>query len=223
MIITIDGPVASGKSTVSLLLAEKLGFYYLYSGLIYRAIAYILNQQNIILEDPSSLQYHELRLLVFSPEFVYAYDSMKHPTIQYKNADITPYLKSPVIDNLASIIAVYEPVRQVALEFQRFIAEKYDCIADGRDCGTAVFPYAEYKFFLTASIDVRAKRWQADQMKKGNRYTHEDARIEIAKRDRRDSERTIAPLTQAPDAILVDNSDLTIAQTVALLISYIHC
>lgn len=223
MIITIDGPVASGKSTVSFLLAEKLGFYYLYSGLIYRALAYILNQQTDALEEGLSLDYSEIKALVFSSDFKYAYDAMKHPTIMYKNTDITPYLKSPTIDNLASIIATYEQVRQVVLEFQRLIAGTYDCIADGRDCGTTVFPYAQYKFFLTASLDVRAQRWQADQSKKSNNYTLEDARIEIAKRDKRDSERTIAPLIQAPDAIVIDNSDLSVEQTVDLLLSYIHC
>lgn len=222
MIITIDGPVASGKSTVALLLAEKLGFYYLNSGLLYRAIAYILNQQKIMIEHDLSISYEELSLLINPSDFHYTYDAKKHPTIECKNTDITPYLKSPIIDNLASIIAMYHPVRRIVLELQHAIVDTYDCIADGRDCGTKVFPSAEYKFFLTASLDVRAERWRSDQSKKGNNYAHEDAKIEIAKRDKRDTERTIAPLIQASDALVIDNSNLSIDETIALLISYIH-
>lgn len=218
MIITIDGPSASGKSTVSMLIAKRLGYYYLYSGLMYRAVSYIFNQKGIVIDD--SEESHELvRNLIFSEDFSYEYDpESKFPIIIYQGTDITSLLKSPEVDRLASSISQYESVRSALLKFQRTVGDRYDCVADGRDCGTVVFPHAQHKFFLTASQVVRAKRWQMDQLKKGNDYSLERAQEEIGSRDKRDMERVLSPLRQAGDALLVDNSDLSVDQTVDLML-----
>lgn len=221
MIITIDGPAASGKSTVAFLLAERLGYYYLYSGLLFRALAYILEQESIVYQQDETILQGLITAYLFSDDFVYLYDANHKPCIIYKQRDITPELKTPEIDRLASIVSRYEQVRLAVQKYQRKIADDYNCIADGRDCGTVVFPQAACKFFLTASVIVRAKRWQGDQASQGKSYSLEQSIKEITSRDDRDLSREISPLIQAQDAVRIDNSELSIAQTVALMLDYI--
>lgn len=222
MIITIDGPAASGKSTVAQLLAQRLGFYYLYTGMLYRGIAYVLAHKcNYTDQQMMAPRQQDIEAITHDEIFVYRYENGQ-PVVFYAGENITPYLKNPDVDRWASMISSHQAVRQAVLERQVNISKTHDVIAEGRDVGTVVFPHAQYKFFLTASPEIRARRWQADQKRRGFDYTLEQALQAVMDRDRRDQERKHSPLIQAPDAHLIDNSDLSIEQTVSELESYIQ-
>ncbi len=199
MIITIDGPVASGKSTVARLLAKKLGYQYLNTGLMFRAVAYLLYTKN------RSLNLTEL---------VYTYNPQDGAQILYKDSNITPLLKTPEMDQLSSQVATQPEVRTALLTYQRQLAEKNNVVAEGRDTGTIVFPNADYKFFITASPEIRAKRWRGYQHKQGKEYSLKESINIIKERDQRDSAREVAPLIVPEDAHTIDTSAMSIEQAV---------
>lgn len=222
MIVTIDGPAASGKSSVARLLADELDFYYLYTGLLYRGLAYILvthyhyNEKTIVSPDKD-----DIVDITQTHRFQYNY-SDGQARIFFDNIDITSHLKTAEVDKWSSMVSSHDYVRDAVLERQVKIGNQYDIIAEGRDTGTVVFPHADYKFFLTASQEVRAKRWQSDQKKRGTDYTIEQSLQAIVDRDKRDQDRIISPLVQANNAILIDNSDLGIQETVEKIKAYIR-
>jgi CMP/dCMP kinase len=213
MIITIDGPAASGKSTVAKSLAKKLGFYYLYTGLLYRSVGYVLAEKRDVLPDEfSKLTAEDLK---FIDQIKYVYEDGK-PKIIFEGEDITSKLKDSSVDKLSSLIGANKYVRQALLPTQRDVAKSYDIIADGRDCGSVVFPNADYKFFLTASIEERAKR----KSKMGG-MTQKEAEEFLRERDERDKNRDVAPLVVPEDAVIIDNSNLDIEQTLHPFLKYI--
>ncbi len=214
MIITIDGPSASGKSTVAKALAKKLGFYYLYTGLLYRAVAYIFFVK--LKKTEADLVNADFN---FIKNITYKYMD-NQPVILVANKNITNELFASTLAKGASVISADPHVREGLLELQRMIARKYDIVADGRDCGSTVFPDAKYKFFLTASIDIRAKRAFFDVARK-NTDTLEDVKKSLEERDKRDKERKVSPLVIPKDAIIIDNSNLDIRQTLEKFLSYI--
>lgn len=217
MIITIDGPMASGKSSIARMLARDLSIYYLYSGLLYRALGYLLVRD---------YQYTEYQLLtpnidhviamLHDPYFIYSYSAQQGASITMRGVNITPGLKTSEVDMYSSLISVHEHVRLEILQFQRNLAQQHHLIADGRDCGTVVFPGASHKFFLTADPEVRAARWQRDQVTSGKEISFEDALQAVLTRDGRDTHRTHSPLKPAHDARIVDNSALNLEQTLAI-------
>jgi len=214
--ITIDGPVASGKSTMGRMLAKKLGYYYIYSGALYRALAYLLMHSKGY--TPAQLHHPEMSdvLASLAPDkFIYSYDVESQERVFFDGTDITPYLKESVIDQGASIVSTDSAVRDEINKLIRLIAEKFDVVVDGRDAGTVIFPHASAKFYLTASLDVRARRWQGAQKKLGNTYTHEQSLQLLGERDKRDQGRKVAPLMIPDDAIVIDNSELDAEQTLA--------
>lgn len=223
MIITIDGPTASGKSTIARMLAQELHYYYVCSGLLYRSLAYILvnhfgyTEDTVTHVDPKDIA------ACFDPEkFQYLYDAQNRERIMFDNEDITPYLKDSFIDRITSITSVNEYVRHFVTLLQHAIAADHNIVIDGRDTGSVVFPHADIKFFLTASIEVRAQRWLHDQMGHNHHYVLQQAIEKIADRDRRDTERAVAPLIIPDDAIIVDNSDLTLEQTFDTMMAHIR-
>lgn len=216
MIITIDGPAASGKSTIAHLLAQKIGAFYINSGLLFRALAYILLQQK---EDHTSLVKDTERLNSFLYNDVDYYYIKEEPLIAYKGHVITPLLKTPEVSSYASIIATEPTVRNVLLEYQRMLARHTDVIADGRDCGTVVFPHADFKFFITAQEAIRAQRFQHDLAKQNRTISLKESIALLQERDQRDSSRSTAPLEKAPDAFCIDTSFLSIEETVACVLS----
>ncbi len=221
MIITIDGPVASGKSTLACLLAHKLSYYYLYSGLLYRALAYVAVQYAHKRQDELvALSFHEIGLLI--NKITYTYSADGGVCINFDTNLITKELKTPEVDTWASLIATNSHARSALLLLQRAIANDYSLVADGRDCGTRVFPDADYKFFLIADVRVRAQRWQADQNAQGHRFTLSESMATIEDRDNRDRLRNIDPLKPACDALIIDNTGLTIDETLQLLLHYIQ-
>jgi len=223
MIITIDGPAASGKSTAARMLAKELGFYYINTGLLYRAIAYLLINKCAYkenqLRDPDPL---DLKEYIDPEKLVYDFDKDFKEQIIFEGENITPFLKTSFIDKGASIVSTNGMVRELLLEIQRVAAQRFNVVAEGRDTGSVVFPEADVKIFLSASLKVRAERWRQEQEKKGNPYSQEDAKNIIDDRDRRDKERAIAPLTIPDDAIFIDNSKLDIDQTLAKVIDLVR-
>lgn len=228
MIITIDGPVASGKSTVAKTIADKLGFYYLYTGLLYRALAYIILHntctpgEHIDPEEFSrivqDLTRDEVGRLISQIEYSYKDGA---PVVTWNNTPITHFLTQGVLDEPASIISSYSEVRSGFLPLQRTIGGKYDIVADGRDCGTIVFPDAEHKFYLTADVSVRAQRYRSDPKRSNENLSLQEAQELVEQRDDRDMNRDVAPLTIPEDGLTIDNSSLNLEQTAAEIIGEI--
>lgn len=217
MIIAIDGPVASGKSTIARRLAHNLGFYYLYTGFLYRGIAYVLAHRygydTDMMEHPRPEAIDEI---VHRKGFEYRYEQGA-PKIIFEGEDISQYLKSKEVDEWSSRISAHPYVRDAVLEYQVRIGATHDVVAEGRDVGTVVFPEADYKFFLTASVEVRARRWQGMQAQRGAHYSFEESCAAVRERDNRDQDRAHSPLKQASDALLIDCSEMTVDQVVALM------
>ena len=217
MIITIDGPVASGKSTMAKRLAEELGIYYLYTGLFYRAIAYVFLKQvgqEEFCEFIKSIKSDDLK---FIKNFSYDYGSdgqRSRPYLFFKGEDISSQLYATSLDQFTSILSTNRLVRDALQDLFREIAEKHDLIADGRDCGSIVFPNADFKFYLTADVKTRAERLMVDEKRGDNGKTLEEVEAEVELRDRRDRERAIAPLVIPENAIVIDNSSMTEEETV---------
>ncbi len=222
MIITIDGPTASGKSTVAALIAKKLGFFHLNTGFLYRSLAYLLVTTRGYSEATlENVQHDDIVECVRSDFFSYTYDAQKDVCVSYKGVDITRFLKDSSVDHYVAIISPQKVVREAMVEQQRAVAKKYNLVIDGRDVGSLVFPHAHFKFYLTASLPVRAARWQKDQLARGNAFTLEEAQERVHDRDAKDMSRKISPLAVPEGGIEVDNSQMTLDETVYTLLSYI--
>ena len=223
MIITIDGPVASGKSTVSRILADKLGFYYLCSGLIYRAIAYLLiNNCGYTVATLDRITVEDIMQCADPVRLRYHYDELCQERVFFDNSDITLYLKDKFMDQVTSIVSVNKDVREAVTAIQRDIASHYSIVTDGRDVGSVVFPDAQVKFFLIATVEVRASRWRKDQEKYDNHFSLAEAVGLITERDDRDKSRTIAPLVIPRDAIVIDSSELDVEQVIEKMMQHIN-
>ena len=223
MIITIDGPTASGKSTVARDLSNKLGYNHLSTGLLYRGLAYLLTNlsdyNEATIDHPSQ---EEVVDFLDPDKFSYFEDADGKGCISWDGKEITQFLKTPEMDLAASLVSTNPRVREQLLEYQRWFAKNNNIVADGRDLGSVVYPDADVKFFLTAMPEERARRWQADQEKKSNSFTHEQALEKVNDRDNRDRERAVCPLIQPKDAIIVDNTDLTPEQTLEAMMTMVQ-
>lgn len=219
MIITIDGPAASGKSSAAQLLAQQIGFIFLSSGMIYRALAYILARTyGFTLQQLPAVDTTLLMTVLNQQDFKYTYDcATGKASVTFKGEDITPFLKEEWVDTAASVVSVNPNVREQLTAFQRAFALQHNVVVEGRDAGSVVFPHAQKKIFLTASSAVRALRWQSEQIKKGNTVSLHDALHILQERDQRDQQRNVAPLIIPQDALVIDNSQLTLQETVQRL------
>jgi len=223
MVITIDGPVASGKSTVARKLARRLNYFYLYSGLLYRALAYILMDRYGYGKDQIKEPLEDDVYEALDPaRFMYRYDDQFRERIFYDGADITPFLKGSFIDEVVSDLAANANVRQVMRRLQHQLAMTQDIVSEGRDMGTVVFPDADHKFFLTASLDVRAERWRSMQQGRGTNFSYEEAKVLIDERDRKDCARSLAPLCVPEGAVIVDSSTLSVDEVIERMLEEIR-
>jgi cytidylate kinase len=207
-VITIDGPSGAGKGTVSRALAKKLGWHFLDSGAIYRSLALAVTQAGVDSNDIDAVVNVACSMeLEFEPN--------DPPRTLLNGREITHQIQSEECGSMASKIAAYGPVRRALLQKQQDFRREPGLVADGRDMGSVVFPDAPHKIFLTASAEVRAKRRYKQLKEKGADVNLERLTTEIEERDRRDKERTEAPLTVPDGAVLIDSSDLTIDQVIA--------
>ncbi|MBE7088884.1 MAG: (d)CMP kinase [Clostridiales bacterium] len=209
--IALDGPAGSGKSTVAKILAKDFDILYLDTGAMYRACALDCIAKNVDFDNESSV-FNAVSSLNLQIE----YKDGKQITL-LNGEDVSEKIRQPHVSNLASKVSAYGFVRQKLVEMQRSIASKISCVLDGRDIGTFVLPNAEHKFFLTATAEIRAERRFIENKEKGFSVDYEDILNEIKERDKRDSEREIAPLKQADDAILVDTSQMSIDEVVQFI------
>ena len=198
IVLTIDGPGGAGKGTVSRLLADKLGWHYLESGALYRALAMAANQQKINLDDENALVN-----LARTMDLQFECNGEDRQVVLDK-IDITAAMGSEQCGNAASKIAANPLIRQALAEKQRDFQQPPGLVAEGRDMGTVIFPDAKYKVFLTAGIDERARRRYFQLKQSGNNVSLDVIRDEIEQRDLRDINRSVSPLKQAHDARLID-------------------
>lgn len=207
--IAIDGPAGAGKSTIAKKLAKKIGFIYVDTGAMYRAIAFYLLEKGIKPE-----QEEKIRSQCTNAEVLIAYEGEIQQVI-LNGSHVNERLREEKVGNMASVISVYPEVRQHLLELQQKLAEQSDCIMDGRDIGTCVLPNAPLKIYLTASVRTRALRRYQELKETGKPADLIMIEDEIQRRDDRDMHREIAPLRQAEDAILIDSSDLNIDEVIS--------
>jgi CMP/dCMP kinase len=206
--IAIDGPAAAGKSTVAKIVAEKLTYLYIDTGAMYRSLTYKALKQNINLNDEQKL----LNLLLRTE--IKLEQNATGQTVIVDGEDVTNEVRQSDVTNSVSIVAKHSLVREEMVKRQQELASAGGVVMDGRDIGTHVIPDAEIKVFLLASVDERAKRRHEENVSKGFPSDLEQLKQEIATRDKLDSEREIAPLKKAKDAIEIDTTSLTIPQVV---------
>ncbi|MDQ0064902.1 (d)CMP kinase [Chryseobacterium lathyri] len=218
-VIAIDGYSSTGKSSISKVIADKLGLIHLDTGALYRGITWFAIQ-NCMNEDSSiDLQ----KLFSYLDQIELEFRNSGNELILYLNhIDISKQIRTTEVSDNVSIVAKQKEVRDFLLQSQRSLAEKGGIIMDGRDIGTVVLPNADYKFFLTASIDERTNRRYFELAGMGIQADREQVKQNLTDRDKIDSEREIAPLRQAEDAIVIDNTELTKEETIDLILSHIQ-
>ncbi len=211
-VIAIDGPAGAGKSTVARQVAKRLGINYLDTGAMYRALAFYLDEQGVPPKENSELARRLSNVTV----------RLSGGRVTVNDRDVSDLIRVPPVDEIASTYAALPQVRERLLDIQREQALRGSLVADGRDIGTVVFPLAPVKIFLTASCEVRAKRRWKELHAKGLDVSYDAILQEIVHRDKADMEREISPLRQAPDAYLLDTSNLTIPQAVERILSLLE-
>ena len=215
-IITIDGPAGSGKSTVSRLLAARLGYLYLDTGAMYRAVALQARRKNVDLKDTEKISSICRGLDLH-------FKTLDGATRLFLGTeDISAAIRSPEMDMLSSAVSAIKEVREAMTVLQRKMAEHGEVVAEGRDMGTVVFLDAECKFFIDADPGVRAGRRYRERQERGESVSRQAVEKELKKRDDQDMTRTLAPLVPAKDAILLDTTTLTVEEVVEKMVKTIE-
>lgn len=213
-VVAIDGTCASGKSTTAKNVAKRLGWYYLDTGAMYRAIAYLVLKEKV---DP-----HDAKMVESMVEKVDIEIKMENGQRTIINGeDVSDKIRTPEIDKAVTPVCQYKKVREKMVELQRKIAEDKNIVCEGRDMGTVVFPDAQVKIFMDADIDERAKRRLKDLVDKGINITFEEVKEDLLRRDREDTSREEAPLKMSDGAVFIDTTKLTIEEQTELVIKEI--
>ena len=205
IVVAIDGPAGAGKSTIAKLAAEKLGYAYIDTGAMYRSVAWKFLQTGKAFDEDFISGLSKTMLIDFKPE-------AKINRVFVDGTEVTDAIRTPEVTAIVSRIAAIGAVREAMVDQQRRMGEAGGVLMDGRDIGTVVFPNAQLKVFLTASVEERARRRYAEMVAKGQQVDLQQLQADIAERDKQDSERAISPLRQAEGALLLDTSDMGISE-----------
>jgi cytidylate kinase len=212
-VIAIDGPSGAGKTTIANLVAKELGFDYLDTGALYRTVAFALKNNGIELEDSDD----KLRDVLDNSHIAF-----NNGKVFLNGKDVSEDIRSAEIDHYSSVFSARKVIRDFLLEVQRDSALDADLVVEGRDTTTVVFPDAKIKIYLSASLEERAKRRYLQFREKGIDISIDESRMNITERDIRDSNRKIAPLKIASDALLVDSSNLSVEQVLKKILDFVR-
>lgn len=212
-VIAIDGPSGSGKTTIAKLIAQELGYSYLDSGALYRAVAFSFRKNLIQPHDTDDRLKEVLNITIVL---------FRNGKVFLNDEDVTEHIRSTDIDHYSSVFSARKVVRDFLLDSQRSAVLHDNLVIEGRDTATVVFPDAKKKIFLDASLEERAKRRYLQYRDKGIEMSMEDALNTIIERDRRDASRDIAPLVKAPDALLIDSSDISIEEVKNKILDFVR-
>ena len=215
IVVAIDGPAGAGKSTIAKLVAEKLGYAYIDTGAMYRSVALKFLQTGKEFDEAFISQLAQTMIIEFKPEA-----SVNRVFVD--GAEVTDAIRSAEVTANVSRVAAIGAVREAMVAQQRRMGESGGVLMDGRDIGTVVFPKAQLKIFLTASVEERALRRYKELMAKGQDVDLAQLKEDIASRDKQDSERAISPLRQAEDALLLDTSHMNIEQVTAKILHLVE-
>ena len=215
IVVAIDGPAGAGKSTIAKLAAEKLGYAYIDTGAMYRSVAWKFLQTGKAFDEALISDLARTMIIEFKPEA-----SVNRVFVD--GTEVTDAIRSSQVTANVSRVAAIGEVRQAMVAQQRRMGESGGVLMDGRDIGTVVFPNAQLKIFLTASVEERALRRYKELVAKGQQVDLAQLQEDIARRDKQDSERAISPLRQAEDALLLDTSDMNIAQVTARILQLVE-
>ncbi len=216
IVIAVDGPSGAGKSTISRALSQQLGYLEIDTGAMYRAMAWLARETGLDFDDTEAVDQ-------FSQQADVSLRLVEGKTVVTVNGiDVTGQIRTPEISMLTSLISALAPVRQAMTTLQRRIGAQGGVVLDGRDIGTVVFPDAELKFFLSASAEERGRRRYIELQQKGIATSLEETIADVIARDRQDSERALAPLRQADDAIAIDSTGMTIDAVVAQMMAEVQ-
>ena len=216
MIVAIDGPAASGKSTTAKMVAKKLKMTYLDTGAMYRAVTLALLRSNTDLDDYESVcqVVDELELDI--------YDQGSKTVVRLDGEDVSQAIRSMQVTENASAVSAVKYVREAMVEIQRNIGKKTNCVVEGRDIGTVVFPDAEFKIFMVADVKMRAERRLKELHEMGENRSLQEVMTDLKRRDEKDSTRSYSPLQKADEALEIDTSMLTIDQQVEKIINLVR-
>jgi len=216
MIVAIDGPAASGKSTTAKMVAKKLKMTYLDTGAMYRAVTLALLRSNTDLDDYDSVcqVVDELELDI--------YDQGAKTVVRLDGEDVSQAIRSMQVTENASAVSAVKYVREAMVEIQRNIGKKTNCVVEGRDIGTVVFPDAEFKIFMVADVKMRAERRLKELHEMGENRSLQEVMTDLKRRDEKDSTRSHSPLQKADEAIEIDTSMLSIDQQVEKIINLVR-
>jgi cytidylate kinase len=204
LVIAIDGPVGAGKSTVAKLVARKLGYLYVDTGAMYRAVALKALRLGMDINDPIVMA-----MLAEATDIQLQQQGDGSVRVFLDGEDVTEAIRTPEVSEASSIVSAHEGVRKVLAERQKAMAKLGGVVMEGRDIQTVIAPDAEVKIFLTASLEERAKRRWLELQQKGISVSYEEVLQEVKERDERDKTRAIAPLRKAPDAVEIDTTGMT--------------
>lgn len=210
LIISIDGPAASGKTTVGCLLAMRLGYLFFDTGILYRAVTLLALERGLSISDQDGVTRlaQEVQIDLRPPSA----KSDQPYTVLAENRDITEAIRQPIVDANVSPVSAYAGVRGAMLELQRRIGRRGQVVVVGRDIGTVVLPEADFKLYLDASLEERARRRYQERLGRGETVDFDTVKRNLEDRDRTDSSRSVAPLRQAQDAAYLDSTGLTVAE-----------
>ncbi|MFH1674725.1 MAG: (d)CMP kinase [Pseudomonadota bacterium] len=215
-IITIDGPAGAGKTTISRLLAKHLGYVYVDTGALYRAVALAAVSANCAEDEDSLADLFKKTRLEFR-------NGQHEPRLFMNVQDVSDRIRTPEITMLASRLSAKPVVRKYLLDIQRDMGKDGGVILEGRDMGTVVFPHADVKFYLDAAHEIRASRRYKELSDKGTEITQAEVAADMKKRDENDSTRSLSPLKPAGDAIRIDSSKMGIKSVLETMMRHIFC